>query len=134
MSTVADNLDINTVIACAGNYANKRNTIVFRLMPVRPIAELREAIDLFRAFDYHSCAALLIEDVLCRDTTADYYHMALCYISRCFARSGDLASARRIASEIAKVQLPATYKHTATMLLDEVQRELSECERKLSEA
>ncbi|MDZ7815156.1 MAG: hypothetical protein U5N86_03845 [Planctomycetota bacterium] len=129
MSTVANNLNVNTVLRCAANYANRRNTFVFRLMPARPIAELRRAIDLFRTSDYSSAAGFLVENVLCRDTTAEYYHMALCYISRCFARTGDLAAARRVAGEIARIKLPPNYARTASELVDEVQTDLAACER-----
>ena len=115
-----DILDISHITKHELNYANQRNISFFKLFQARPLGELREAIDLFRTLHYHLAIVMLVDNILAKQVSQDYYHMALCYIARSFARMGDSKNAELVMLETQKVRLPAHYLHSASMLVEDM--------------
>ncbi|GAB4167096.1 MAG: hypothetical protein Kow00107_11750 [Planctomycetota bacterium] len=122
------------ILRFAANYSNQRSTIVLTLFEARPLAELREALDRFRSLRYMDAIRTLTDKIISRQVSPDYYHMALCYIARSYARLGDIQSAEIIAGELDKVPIPASYTSTANSLREDVKKDIDTCRSKLAHA
>lgn len=122
--------DVDGILKISQNYIQQRNSLFTRLFQSRPLGELRKAIDLFRALQYQEAIQSLVENVLTKQVSADYFHMGLCYVSRCFARVGMLSHAESLFAQVKDLDLPQSYSATASKLEDEVRKDIDECRRR----
>ena len=127
-------LDVNGIIELVRSHSAQRATLFTRLFQARPLKELRRAIDLFRAFQYPDSVQLLVEEMLQKQVSPDYHHMALCYIVRSYARMGMLHQAESIYAEIKRSDIPHSYVSMAGKLEEEVRVDLEECRSKFGSA
>ncbi|RKY22060.1 MAG: hypothetical protein DRP90_01460 [Planctomycetota bacterium] len=124
--------DADAMIALARERTARKNTLFHKLFQSRPLAELRRGIDLFQALQYRDAVETLAENVLARQVSPDYFHMALCYIVRAYARAGKLSHAERLFRELENIPIPSSYQLTAAKMMSEVRRDLTECRRRFS--
>mgnify|MGYP000859473117 CR=1 FL=1 len=118
--------DINTdqILALAGNYANARNTAMMEAFSARPLSVLRQGIDRFLSRRYSECVRIMVDKILSQQASNDFHHMALCYIARSYARSGDIESAETVLAETDRIQVPAGYLATARSLVEDVRKDI----------
>ena len=117
-------IDTDHILSFAGNYANARNTILLDAFSMRPLSILRQGIDRFLSRRYSECVRIMADRILAQQVSSDFHHMALCYIARSYARSGDIESAETVLAETDRVLVPAGYLTTARSLVEDVRKDI----------
>ncbi len=124
--------DVDGIVHLTEMYAQQRSTLFARLFQSRPLAELRKAIDLFRALQYQEAISALVENVLTKQVSPDYFHMALCYVVRSYSRIGMLSHAERLYRLLEELGKPPSYAITGEKLEEEVRHDIEECRKRFA--